>query len=88
MNLLIAASLDRLDVVESELAAGVDVNTRFADGYTALHAAASMGHERMVRFLLEHGADATAEDTRWGGTAADKADYFEHPALAKLIREA
>jgi ankyrin repeat protein len=87
MNLLIAAALDRLDLVE-QLLATTDINTRFADGYTALHAAAGMGHARMVEYLLAHGADRTLVDTRWGGTPADKAEYFEHPEIVELLTRA
>ena len=81
VTLLVAAALGRIDLVDE----AVDVNTRFADGYTALHAAAGMGHAEMVSYLLARGADTTAVDTRWGGTPADKARYFEHPLVAALL---
>ncbi len=86
ITLLVAAALDRVDLVEAELAAGIAVDARFADGYTALHAAAGMGHERTVRLLLAHGADRTLRDTRWNGTPADKASYFGHTALATALQ--
>jgi ankyrin repeat protein len=85
MTLLVAAALDRVDVIEQQLAAGIDVNTRFADGYTALHAAAGMGHRAAVTTLLAHGGDRGLLDTRWGGTPAAKARYFEHPDLVDLL---
>jgi ankyrin repeat protein len=85
IDLFVAAALDRVDLVDARLAAGVDVDTRFGDGYTALHAAAGMGHARMVEHLLARGADRTLRDTRWNGTPADKARYFEHPEVAALL---
>lgn len=83
MTLWIAAALDRIDVMESTK---TDVNARFADGYTALHAAATMGHHSAVTWLLARGADRTLVETRWGGTAADKAEHFGHAAIARLLR--
>jgi ankyrin repeat protein len=84
-NLFVAAGLGRRDVLEQLLAAGADVNQRFADGYTALLAAAGMGNDEAVQVLLEHGADTTPRDTSWNDTAAEKARHFKHPKTAELI---
>jgi ankyrin repeat protein len=84
-NVFVAAGLGRCDVLQQLLAAGADVNQRFSDGYTALLAAAGMGNDDAVTLLLERGADPSLCDTRWDGTAADKARHFKHPRTAELI---
>jgi ankyrin repeat protein len=87
-NLLFAAALNRLDLLDALLARGVDVDTRHAEGNTALHAAAVMGHKEAVAFLLERGADPTRQDTCWKSSAAEKARYFKHPEVAEIIDDA
>ncbi len=52
---------------------GADVNARDANGYTALHHAASRGDVEMIRYLVEHGADVTVV-SRKGETTADMAN--------------
>ena len=52
---------------------GADVNARDANGYTALHHAASRGDAEMVVYLVEHGADVTVV-SRKGETVADMAN--------------
>lgn len=81
VTLLVAAALGDDALVAQHLAT-TDVDHRYGDGYTALHAAASAGHRSTALLLLARGADPTLEDTRWGGTAADKARHFGHTALA------
>jgi ankyrin repeat protein len=84
-NLLYAAALNRLDLLEEFLSRGIDVNTRHWDGNTALHAAALMGHKEAVAFLLERGADPTIRDTHWKANAAEKARYAKHTEVAEII---
>jgi len=84
-NLLCAAALNRLDLMEELLSRGTDIDTRHWDGNTALHAAALMGHKEAVTFLLERGADPTIRDTHWKGNAADKARYAKHMEVAEII---
>ncbi len=52
---------------------GADVNLRDANGYTALHHAASRGDNELVRYLVEKGADVTVV-SRKGQTTADMAN--------------
>ena len=52
---------------------GADVNTRDANGYTALHHAASRGDNELVTYLVENGADVTVV-SRKGQTTADMAN--------------
>ena len=52
---------------------GVDVDLRDANGYTALHHAASRGDNDLVRYLVDQGADVKAK-SRKGQTTADMAN--------------
>jgi ankyrin repeat protein len=52
---------------------GVDVDLRDANGYTALHHAASRGDNELVVYLVEKGADVKAK-SRTGQTTADMAN--------------
>lgn len=53
-------------------------------GLTALMAAARSGHEPIVAFLLDHGADPSIKSSD-GFTAADLARKFGHPKVAALL---
>ena len=55
---------------------GVDVNTRDADGFTALHHAAARGDNAMITYLLSRGADVMAVN-RAGQTTVDMANSPE-----------
>jgi ankyrin repeat protein len=85
-DLFRAAGADRVEVLESLLAGGADPNTRFTDGWTALHAAASTGHRRAAELLLGHGARADVRERRWGADPAGLAGYHGHPELAEFLR--
>ena len=52
---------------------GADVNTVDDDGYTPLHNAASIGHDEMVQYLFDKGADVKAVSND-GETVADMAN--------------
>jgi Ankyrin repeats (3 copies) len=55
---------------------------------TALHEAANRGFAEIVAHLLDHGADPTVLDTRFGGTAAEWAEYGrpeDLPAMRALF---
>jgi ankyrin repeat protein len=86
-NLLYAAALDRVDLLQDLLARGANVDERHWAGNTALHAAALMGHARAVTFLLDRGADPTLRDDCWKTTAAEKARYTKHVTVAELIEQ-
>lgn len=75
-----------LELVQMLLDHGADVNGQRRDGLTALHSAAYRGHLRVMRYLLQHGADAKIRGHAGAGphagqTAADM-------ALAQGQREA
>src|SRR5688500_19372047 len=54
--------------VKKLLDEGVDVNTKFRYGATALFYAADHGHLEVVRVLLDKGADMSVKDTFYGFT--------------------
>lgn len=49
-----------LDAAKALIDAGIDVNKAGDLGYTPLHVACIKGNEKMVRLLLDHGADLFA----------------------------
>jgi ankyrin repeat protein len=80
-----AARLGELDLARALLDRGVAVNAAPERGTTALHVAAFHGRSELVELLLERGADATARDAVFGGTAAGWAHAGGHPELAERL---
>lgn len=71
--------------VESIVEGGGDVNWRLEPtGLTPLMAAASGGHAHVVAFLLAHGADARARDSR-GRSALDRARTTGAADVVRLL---
>ena len=62
-----------------------DVNTKNNGGWTALHGAASMGHEGVVWLLLEHKADFNTKDNG-GWTAIHEATSNGHDTAVQLLK--
>ena len=62
LELIAAARSTDGDAVRALIADGVDVNTRYGDGTTALHWAAHRDDESLVRVLIGAGADVNATD--------------------------
>jgi len=58
-----------LDVVHHLIAAGCDVNKTNKSGWTPLHQASRLGHQQLVRLLLDYGAEMK--------TSYDAIDYNE-----------
>lgn len=77
--------------VKKFLDAGVDVNVRDRDGFTALHSAVVEGCTDTVRLLLERGAHTDIADRR-GCTALMLAELRgyrrKHTEIAQLLRQA
>jgi ankyrin repeat protein len=68
------------------LKAGVDVNIKDEDGYTALILASYNGHTETVKILLESGADVNIKDED-GYTALITASSQGHAETVKLLLE-
>lgn len=77
--------------VKTLLDEGVDVNTKFRYGTTALFFACDHGHVEVVKVLLDKGADLTVKDSFYGFTplmlAVSPAQKRrpEHTEIAKLL---
>jgi uncharacterized protein len=67
------------------IAKGVDVNTKFRYGATALLYAAQKGHEDVVRILLDHGADVNARETMAGMTPLMFAAFKGHAGIVRIL---
>src|SRR3954463_7253474 len=70
---------------------GVDVNTKFRYGTTALFFACDHGHVDVVKVLLDKGADLTVKDSFYGFTplmlsvSPAQKRRPEHTEIAKLL---
>jgi len=83
-----AAMRGDLDEVRELLAAGADVDAAQGDGMTALHWAAELGAEEMVKVLLEAGARVDA-GTRLGDfTPLHVAAERTHPGVVRALLDA
>jgi hypothetical protein len=77
--------------VKKLLDQGVDPNTKFRYGVTALTYACDHGHLEVVKVLLAHGADMNVKDTFYGSTPLGLAispaqtKKPEHTEIAKLL---
>lgn len=76
-----------LTVVKLLLQSGVPaVEAEPKRGVSALHNAAAQGHQRVVEWLLAHGANLDAQDA-WGMTPLLNAAYFGRTAIVKILVE-
>ena len=64
---------------------GVDVNTKYRYGATALSYACDRGHLEVVKVLLEHGADVNVKDTFYRATPLT---WAASPAMARKPQHA
>jgi ankyrin repeat protein len=84
-KLMIAAEEGLVDVCESLVAEGADLNARDSVGMTALLYAADQGHAALVRVLLRSwGADATIK-TNAGSSATLKAACKGHLDVLEVL---
>ena len=83
-----AASIHgRLDVVESLIQAGADVDKAVVDGTTALIAASREGHAAIVKALIQAGADIDKANNN-GATALIAASGKGHDAIVEVLLQA
>jgi len=74
---------DNMPLLESLVGHGIDVNAPTKGGQYALGLSARKDNVRMARYLLEHGADPDARDTKEGRTAVFHA--LKNPELFRLL---
>ncbi len=79
-----AANLGLKDEIQNLLGRGVPIDCTNPDQRTALHAAASEGHENLVSFLLKNGANPDLKD-RWGKTPYDDAEFHDQKKIMNII---
>ena len=80
-----AAAAQRWEVVPELAGLGFGVNERTADGSTAAHLAAGTGSLDTLRFLVEHGADLSATDPRFGADVLGWAKWFKQPEVVEYL---
>ncbi|KAA0154251.1 hypothetical protein FNF29_02471 [Cafeteria roenbergensis] len=75
-----------LHAVAIQVLNGARVNWRneYASGRTALMTAAARGHDDVVRFLIDRGADLDVQDTH-GQTALMSAAYKSKPRVVRTL---
>ncbi|XP_049768126.1 poly [ADP-ribose] polymerase tankyrase-1-like [Schistocerca cancellata] len=85
-----AAKEDAVTELQTLLAAGADVGATDEDDdrWTTLHWAATRGHLKAVRCLVEGGADVDARTSGWQETPLLRAASNGHEAVARLLLEA
>ena len=83
----ISKSYPNLDKIRSCISAGVDVNAKDNDGWTALIYAACYGHTEIAKLLIADGADINARDN-YGCTALIYAAINGYTEIARLLLSA
>jgi ankyrin repeat protein len=85
-----AAKSGDLEKVKGLLAADPALlHARDTDGSTPLHCAAWKGHEHLVVFLLDAGADANVQNNNdhWGTTPLHAAAHANHARIVEALIE-
>jgi hypothetical protein len=85
--LLAASRKGDLAAVKAALAKGANLEAKTRHGVTPLYFAARNGHEEVVRFLLDKGADINVADSFYKETALMSAVDEGHASVAKLMVE-
>ncbi|HYW69828.1 MAG TPA: ankyrin repeat domain-containing protein [Pyrinomonadaceae bacterium] len=80
-----SANIARLRELLAEDASLIDARDK--DGSTALHCAVWKGHEDVVSFLLQAGAEVNAhnENDHWGTTPLHAAAHANQSAIAQML---
>ncbi|HEX3976958.1 MAG TPA: ankyrin repeat domain-containing protein [Solirubrobacteraceae bacterium] len=83
-----AAAANRVEAVALLIELGFDVNAldRTAPLHvTALHEAARRGNMKLIRLLVEHGADPNLRDSGYNATPGGWAEHFEMPEAHEYL---
>jgi hypothetical protein len=84
-DLLSASRAGDLAAVKKALESGAVVETKTPYGQTPLYLAAMNGHEDVVRFLLDKGANSDVQDTFYKAPLLDFVLQRKHWEIAKLL---
>ena len=76
-----------IDIVTNALDRGANINVIQYIGRTPVHHHACEGRFEIVKLLIERGADVLITDVYGSQDAISGAEYYEHPEIAKYIRE-
>ena len=79
-----AARKGNIKAIKQHLAAGADVNAKYADGSTPLHFAAVVGRREVVELLIAEGAEVNVKD-KYDGTPLHSATANDHKEIAELL---
>ena len=82
----LAADYGHVEVVETLLSQGADIDAENDMNYTALHIAVEGDHKDIVRILLENGADSLPN--RFGETPLEMAVEKGHTEMVEILRKA
>ena len=81
-----AADKGNIKAIKQHLAAGADVNAKYADGSTPLHFAAVVGRREVAELLIAEGADVNVKGGR-GETPLDFAIKYKRTEITDLLRK-
>jgi len=84
-DLLDAARKGDLDTVKALIEKGAPIEAKTPYGQTPLYLAAMSGHEAVVQFLLDKGAQTDVTDTFYKASMLDFVMQRKHYAVAKMI---
>jgi glutaminase len=82
--LAVAAGHGDLRTISELFVRGVDLNGADYDFRTAMHIAAAEGKSKVIKWLLQHGAEPSPKD-RWDGTPLDDAKQFDRTHCASIL---
>ena len=85
-ELIWSASTGDISEVRRTVVMGVDINKGDYDHRTALHLAASEGHDDIVKYLISKKADINATD-RWGRKPIDDAKTNNHNDIVAMLNK-
>ncbi|KJH44037.1 ankyrin repeat protein [Dictyocaulus viviparus] len=85
VSLLFAAKNDDIEAIRRMYLQGTNMEVADYDGRTALHIAASEGHEQIIKFLLCVNKVKHNPQDRWGRTPLEDARLFNHPRCAFVL---